>query len=134
MSTQPTPPTSQPSVTVLPGHVSPWWRNQVFAATVGAWLLTYLNGRLHLGLPADATVALGVGLAILWAIHTIVLDLQALKGLNRPADISPAMWGRLAPIVDLLATQFARLIDQQMQQQATKAAGGTGSDTSSPTP
>ena len=87
MSTGQQPATSQSGgVTVTPGHVSPWWRNQVFAATVGAWILAYLNDHFHLGIPDPGTIGLGVGLALLWGVHTIMLDLEALRIANAGND------------------------------------------------
>jgi hypothetical protein len=74
----PTQPTS-PAPSSGPGGAVPWYRDPLFAATIGAWVLAAVNRGAGLDLPTTGTVAAGVGLALLWGAHVVVLDLEALR-------------------------------------------------------
>lgn len=98
-------PTESAPVTV------PWWRNPTFAAAVGGWALALANANLHLGLPTDITTAGAIGLGLLWAVHTIVLDVQVMgwrKALKAMEGIDT--WKRLLAAVgpDLVTSLVAR--------------------------
>ncbi len=101
----------------LVGSAAPWYRNQLFAATIGATLLAWANGHWQMGLPTDGTVGLAIGLGVMWGLHTILLDLQALNIANRPIDQS--------------AAAFAKWLDQAMPGiiQALLAALGANTPT-----